>query len=103
VGMVSDCIPSTCSSNNCNVPPSKYFIFLFRNTSNNFLQMNIHKIAKVCLKFLFRTIAVRDRMFLEMKDLDFCPNLIKFYPNLTQFIQIYPNLPKYYTNLPNLA
>jgi len=32
------------------------------------------------------TIAVGDRMFLGMQDFDFCPNLIKLYPNFTQFI-----------------
>jgi len=39
-------------------------------------------------------------MFLGMQDFDFCPNLIKFYPNFTYFTQILPNLPKFYPNLP---
>jgi len=34
---------------------------------------------------LWTSIAVGDRMFLGMQDLDFCSNLFKFYP-------IYPNL-----------
>jgi len=41
-----------------------------------------------------------------MQEFDFCPNLIKFYPNFTQFIQIYPNFTQIYqlyTNLPILV
>jgi len=39
-------------------------------------------------------------MFLRMQDFDFCPNLIKFYLNFTQFISINPNLVKCFPNLP---
>jgi len=48
-------------------------------------------------------------MFLEMKDFDFYPNLIKFYqilPNLSKFYPIYlifSNLPKLYPNWPKFC
>jgi len=58
-------------------------------------------------------IAVGDRMFLEIQDLDFCPNLIKFYPNFTkftkldsnftQFIQICPYFTKFAQIILNFA
>jgi len=34
-------------------------------------------------------------MFLRMQDFDFCPNLIKLYPNYTKFTQILANLSKF--------
>jgi len=44
------------------------------------------------------SIAVGDKMFWEMQDFDFCPNLIKFYQihlnfsqNLSKFTQICPD------------
>jgi len=43
-----------------------------------------------------------------MQNFNFCPNLIKLYPNFTKFIQnlpkfyaIYPKLPKFYPNFTN--
>jgi len=42
-------------------------------------------------------------MFLGMQDFDFCPNLIKFYPNFTKFTQILPNLPKFAQILPKFC
>jgi len=36
---------------------------------------------------------------LGIQDFDFCPNLIKFYPNFTKFTQI---ILKFYQNYPNL-
>jgi len=47
-------------------------------------------------------IAVEDLMILRMQDFDFCPNLIKFYSNFTQFTQtsqILPKLTQIYSNL----
>jgi len=35
-------------------------------------------------------------MFLEMKDIDFFPSLIKFYPNLTNLSKFCPNWPKFF-------
>jgi len=32
-------------------------------------------------------------MFLGMQDFDFCPNLIKFYPNFTKFTHCIPSVP----------
>jgi len=52
-------------------------------------------------------IAVGDRMFLGIQDFDFCPYLIKFCHNFTEFTQILPDwskfteiLPKFCPNLP---
>jgi len=38
-------------------------------------------------------------LILGMQDFDFCPKQIKFYPNLTQFIQICLNFTKICPNL----
>jgi len=48
-------------------------------------------------------VAVRDRMFLGMQDLDFCPNLIIFYPIYSNFHKFYPNLPKVCPNWPKFC
>jgi len=46
-------------------------------------------------------------MLLGIQDFDFCPNLIKFYTNFTQFIQIvpkfFPNFPKFTQILPKFC
>jgi len=42
-------------------------------------------------------------MILGMQDFDFCPNLVKFYPNFTEFIQILPNLSKFTQILPKFT
>jgi len=51
---------------------------------------------------MFSFIAVRDRMFLEMQDFVFCPNLIKFDPYFTKFTQTLSNLSKFYPYWPKL-
>jgi len=44
-----------------------------------------------------------DRMFWEMQNFDFCPNLIKFYQIYSNLTKFQPNLGKFDPNLPELA